>query len=231
MPLLTRPSDTVPGPAGDAASALAGADTASAELDLPVEEREALLDLARAAVRVAVGKLPMWALRGTVVRAAPDRRGAAFVTLTADGLLRGCMGSLDTRRPLGEAVADAALCAALDDPRFEPLGVSELPAIHIDVSVLAPARPYRGAGDFTAGLDGVTIEGLGHRALLLPEVATEFDWGADEMFEAVRRKAGLPADAWLRPEVRLATFRTCRFGGMALPGTEASAHGRTRRSR
>ena len=134
------------------------------------DEREALLEIARMALRVAVADLPMRALRAGLARTTSDRRGAAFVTLTEDGLLRGCMGSLDPDRRLAEAVADAAFCASVDDPRFEPLSAAELPAVHIDVSVLGPGRPCRRRGDFTPGSDGVVIEGLGHRALLLPVV-------------------------------------------------------------
>jgi AMMECR1 domain-containing protein len=59
----------------------------------------------------------------------------------------------------------------------------------------------------------VIVERGGRRGLLLPEVATEFSWGATQMFDAVCRKAGLPVDAWRDPGTRLRWFRTVRFGG------------------
>jgi AmmeMemoRadiSam system protein A len=143
------------------------------------------------------------------------RSGGVFVTLTRDGVLRGCMGSLAPDRPLCDAVVIAALNAALDDPRFLPVTADELPIIHVDVSVLGPAAPLLDPDSFEPGIDGLIVERGGRRGLLLPEVATEFSWGATEMFEAVCRKAGLPMDAWRDPRTRLRSFRTARFGGPA----------------
>ena len=49
-----------------------------------------------------------------------ENRGA-FVTLKKHGELRGCIGRLAADRPLGEVVAEMALAAAFQDPRFNPL--------------------------------------------------------------------------------------------------------------
>jgi uncharacterized protein (TIGR00296 family) len=111
----------------------------------------------------------------------------------------------------------ATVDAALGDPRFRPVTAVELPAIRIDVSLLGTPVPLVDLDRFEPGLDGVVIERDGCRALLLPEVATEFAWGATEMLDAVCEKAGLPARAWRDRRTRLATFRTVRFGGAAIP--------------
>ena len=47
--------------------------------------------------------------------------GASFVTLNRQGQLRGCIGSLEARRPLVEDVSENAYAAAFRDPRFNPL--------------------------------------------------------------------------------------------------------------
>src|SRR4051812_27296734 len=47
--------------------------------------------------------------------------GASFVTLKLDGELRGCIGTIDPRRPLGDDVAANAIAAAYRDPRFPPV--------------------------------------------------------------------------------------------------------------
>ena len=63
---------------------------------------------------------------------------ASFVTLHLDELLRGCIGSIDARRPLAQDVAANARAAAFRDPRFEPLTVAQCDAGAIEVSVLSP---------------------------------------------------------------------------------------------
>lgn len=180
------------------------------------DTRQSLLDLARVAVAVATRTADVTALdRALRSRAAGTGPGAVFVTLTEDGVLRGCIGSLDHTRDLREAVVAAGLSAALDDPRFLPLTATELPATHIDISVLGLPVPLTDPDAFRPGIDGVIVERDGRRGLLLPEVATEQGWGAAQMLGAVCRKARLPADAWRDQRTRLQVFRTCRFGGPA----------------
>ena len=151
------------------------------------------------------------------VAAALDEPGAAFVTLTEHGSLRGCIGSLVADKPLGQAVASAGSSAAVRDPRFLPVTERELPAIHIDVSVLGPAVPLRDPMAFRPGIDGIIVARDGRRALLLPEVATDLSWGAREMLDAVCEKAGLEGHAWHDPRTRLFVFRTVRVSEAEVP--------------
>jgi len=179
--------------------------------------RQSLLDLARVALAIATGRARPSALDRILARApAGEVPGAVFVTLTENGGLRGCMGNLELDRPLREGVVNAALSAALDDPRFMPVADDELPAIRIDISVLGSPVAVVDPRAFQPGIDGVIVEHDGRRALLLPEVATEFSWGTTEMFRAACRKAGLSEDAWREPGARLRSFRTVRFGGQAM---------------
>lgn len=178
--------------------------------------RQSLLDLARIALAVATRTADVAALERALRTGTGEiGTGAVFVTLTQDGVLRGCMGSLVHTRDLREAVVASALNAALDDPRFLPLTATELPLTHIDISVLGRPSPLPDPDDFQPGIDGVIVERDGRRGLLLPEVATEYSWGANQMLDAVCRKAGLPTDAWRDRQTRLQVFRTCRFGGPA----------------
>ena len=146
-----------------------------------------------------------------------DEPGAAFVTLTELGSLRGCMGSLVAEQPLGNAVASAGASAAVRDPRFMPVTERELLAIHIDVSVLGPAVPLADPMAFRPGIDGIIVARDGRRALLLPEVATDLGWGAREMLDAVCEKAGLEGHAWHGPRTRLSVFRTIRVSEAEAP--------------
>ncbi|MGZ8514336.1 MAG: AmmeMemoRadiSam system protein A [Candidatus Limnocylindrales bacterium] len=189
----------------------------TAKLVVTPDVRRSLLELVQLALAVATGGAEVSALDRALDRMrSGDGPGVVFVTLTENGALRGCMGNLEPTRRLGEAVAMSAISAALDDPRFLPVTGVELPAIHVEISVLGPPTPIVDPNSFQPGVDGVLVERNGRRGLLLPEVATEFSWGAIEMFDAVCRKAGLARGAWCDPTTRLSTFRTVRFGGPAI---------------
>jgi len=130
-----------------------------------------------------------------------DADGASFVTLTQGGLLRGCIGSLQAWRPLRDDIVDNAVSAALHDPRFPPLTVSELPDTHIEVSVLSVATPMPFTSKQDAlsrlrpGVDGVILYVGRHRATFLPQVWEELP--DPELFIGhLMRKAGLAPDYW-----------------------------------
>lgn len=140
------------------------------------------------------------------------RPAAAFVTLTTAGELRGCMGRLDAERPLWENVRDAAIAAAIGDPRFPPLTPEEVPGVTIEISILGPLIEIADAAEFDAERHGIVVEAAGRRALLLPKVAREQGWDEVTTLAAVCRKAGLPPDAWRWPDARLWVFEAEDFG-------------------
>jgi AmmeMemoRadiSam system protein A len=178
-------------------------------------EREGLLDVARVAVAVAVGARPKAELEAALSRQAGiDRRGAAFVTLTEDEELRGCIGHMDAEAPVLESVVDAAMWAALGDPRFPSVRADELPHLHLEVSVLGSVVPSTADG-WRLGVDGIMIERGGRRGLLLPEVAPMLGMDRTAMLDTACRKAGLPPGAWRDPRTTVYAFRTDRFGGPA----------------
>jgi AmmeMemoRadiSam system protein A len=135
-----------------------------------------------------------------------DQTGGAFVTLRIGGELRGCIGYIEYPGPVRTAVEDVARKAAFGDPRFEPLGPDELDRVQIEISVLTPMRPITSPGEITVGNDGLVISCRGHRGLLLPQVATEYGWDAEEFLENTCRKAGLQAGAWREPGAELEAF-------------------------
>jgi hypothetical protein len=128
--------------------------------------------------------------------------GATFVTLTRDGQLRGCLGSLEARRPLGEDVAENALAAAFRDPRFEPVTADEWPRLRVEVSLLSAPKALHFAdeaallAELVPGEDGVILEAEGRRATFLPQVWEGLPDKRQFLRELVR-KAGLPADTRL----------------------------------
>lgn len=141
-----------------------------------------------------------------------SRRGA-FVTLTnPDCSLRGCVGVPYPVKPLGEAVVHSAVGAATHDPRFPIVRVAELDSLTIEVSALtAPETLQCKALDLPShvriGTDGLIVSGMGTVGLLLPQVATEMGLTPDVFLSLTCEKAGLPADAWLMPEVEVRRFQ------------------------
>ena len=154
----------------------------------------ALLVVARAAIEARVYRQP----GPRVPEVVPfTLRAGAFVTLTTNGSLRGCIGQPEPRAPLGETIVECAAAAALADPRFSPVQPSELAAIHVELSVLK-AMVRAGAGEVEIGRHGVLVVQQGRRGLLLPQVAVEWGWDRDAFLEGACLKAGLPPDAWRR---------------------------------
>ena len=127
--------------------------------------------------------------------------GAVFVTLHRRGTLRGCIGSLEARRPLREDVEKNARSAAFLDPRFTPLSLRELDEVDVEVSVLSPAEPLRFTDEpdllrqLRPGVDGLILEQGPHRGTFLPQVWEQLPDPAD-FIAHLKRKAGLPADSW-----------------------------------
>ena len=131
-------------------------------------------------------------------------KSGAFVTLRKGDRLRGCIGHIEPSRPLYETVCECAQAAALRDPRFEPVTPDELPDLHIEVSVLSELTDVR-PEDVEVGRHGLLISRGWRRGLLLPQVATEWNFDRERFLEETCLKACLPPDAW-RHGARIQSF-------------------------
>jgi AmmeMemoRadiSam system protein A len=192
---------------------------------LDVADQRQLLAIARRSIEAAVRRGPLAAVVAGPPSAGMEEPAAAFVTIHEHGQLRGCIGLMRFDDPLWLNVRDAAAAAALDDPRFLPVGESELPALELEVSVLDPPVELPDPAGFIAGRHGVVVERGMRRGLLLPQVATEMGWDERQMLEAVCRKANLPADSWRDPSTRLLVFESTCFSeaDLADPSAEPPA--------
>ncbi len=119
-----------------------------------------------------------------------------FVTLTIDGVLRGCIGEILPRRPIWQVVREQTVNAALHDPRFPPVTPAETKGIRIEISALTPPRPVASWREIVVGRHGVVMSRHGRSAVFLPQVAPEQGWDLPTMLTHLARKAGLPDDAW-----------------------------------
>lgn len=144
-----------------------------------------------------------------------EQPGATFVTLTQDGHLRGCIGSLEASRPLAVDVRANARAAAFGDPRFAPLRPSELQHTRVEVSLLSRAErvDFTDEQDAVAKLrpdvDGVILEWDGKRGTFLPQVWENLR--EPQLFlNLLKQKAGLPADFW-SPDLRLYRYEVQKW--------------------
>lgn len=172
-------------------------------MSLTATDRRFLVCLARRSLEAAVlgGPSPDPDALARELDLAPstacrEPRGA-FVTLTtADGDLRGCIGTVEGRDPLARVVAEHAVNAALQDPRFPPVGPEELPELNLEVSALTPLQEVTMPADIEVGRHGVLLSRGGRRAVFLPQVAPEQGWDRDTMLSQLALKAGLGPDDW-----------------------------------
>lgn len=181
-----------------------------------------LLPLARAAIARGLGRS----------HAADDSAawlrepGACFVTLTQQGELRGCIGTLEAHRPLLADVRANAVAAALHDPRFAPLSAQELEVTEVEVSLLSSMQTLAFSSEAEAlsrlrpGIDGVVFEFGSRRSTFLPQVWEQLPDIADFMAH-LKRKAGLPASFW-HAEVRLQRYTVSKWKESELPLANAT---------
>lgn len=170
-----------------------------------------LIPLARAAIGRELGHDLPAAADAAWLRAP----GATFVTLTADGQLRGCIGTLEAHRPLLEDVTANAVAAAFRDPRFQPLGRDEFTAVAIEVSLLSAMEILH--SDDEAGalaqlrpeIDGVALQYGHHRSTFLPQVWEQLP-DRTEFIAQLKYKAGLPPDFWSN-ELKLSRYTVSKW--------------------
>ncbi|MGQ9515581.1 MAG: TIGR00296 family protein [Thermoproteota archaeon] len=131
--------------------------------------------------------------------------------------LRGCIGFPEPVKPLLEAVIEAAISAAVRDPRFEPLSRQELDVVEIEVSVLTPPELIKGTPQelvkkVVIGRDGLIAERGWNRGLLLPQVPVEERWDVEEFLMYTCLKAGLEPDCWWNSRTKFYSFQAIVFG-------------------
>jgi len=136
---------------------------------------------------------------------------ACFVTLTKNGNLRGCVGSIFAQQELWKDVQQNALHSAFDDSRFFPLKKEELKEIKIEVSVLSDMKrlEHKNENDLLKKLAhnmGILLKKGFYEATFLPQVWEQIP-DKTEFLEQLSLKAGLNKDAWKTAEILFYTVR------------------------
>jgi len=191
-------------------SAKATSASRSDEQILNDTERRELLSIAHLSVEKAVREHKAYEPPTPSSNNLLQERGA-FVTLTKNGELRGCIGYTTPNFPLYLAIRDTAALAALRDPRFPPVKPEELARLQYEISVLSPFHHVLDTKEIRVGEHGLLLKRGSEEGLLLPQVPVEQQWDRDTFLEEVSLKAGLPKDAWRDDRTDLFTFTALVF--------------------
>ena len=199
------------------AQAKSPAKTESGGKEFAAAARRFLLELARKSVTAAAkGERPP-ALADKSLGERFTQPRACFVTLKKNHELRGCVGTVFPRLPLGEAVVFAGRSAAIADHRFEPVRPEELDQIEIEVSILTlPERlKFDSPDDLLAklrpGVDGVVLRVGSHQGLFLPQVWEQLPDKRKFLDRLAEEKAGLAPDAWQSKDARILVYQVEAF--------------------
>ena len=173
-------------------------------ISLNNQERKFLIQLARDVIKnIADGKKmnnpPFFSEK-------LKQKYGVFVSLHKNKELRGCIGYIEGIQSLQTAVFEMAESAAFNDPRFEPVSIEEVPELEIEISVLSPLKEIKDIKEIKTGIHGIVIEKGFCKGLLLPQVATEYNWDAETFLNHTCMKAGLPQDAWKGKETKIFIF-------------------------
>jgi uncharacterized protein, PH0010 family len=183
---------------------------------LTQEEKAHLLVWARQAIEAAVEHRKFPAPAESELTPTLRAPGAAFVTLTIAGELRGCIGSLQAFRPLVEDVIDHAVDAALNDYRFLPVSAIEVPLLEIEISHLSAPEPlqYEAPLDLPdklkPNIDGVVLRDGPRSATFLPQVWEQLP-DPQQFLNQLCQKMGAPASLWRQKKLQVSIYHVDEF--------------------
>lgn len=180
------------------------------------DEKKFLLTLARQTIQKAVAGADLPKVNLQDLSENLKRSGASFVTLTYNGNLRGCIGTLEAHQPLALDVREHAAQSALEDFRFHPVSAREVDGLKIEISYLTNPVPLRYdqpeslPGALRIGEDGVILKDGYRRATFLPQVWQQLS-EPDEFLSHLCSKMGVPADTWRKKMLEVSIYHVEEF--------------------
>lgn len=185
--------------------------------ELTQTEQSLLLKIARQAIEKAVHRESLPEINLDDLPPVLTQPAASFVTLTIEGILRGCIGALEAYLPLAKDVQEHAIAAAVQDYRFPRVQSAELPYIHVEISVLTACSPlnYHEPQDLSSkirsNIDGVILQDGYKKATFLPQVWEKLPNPEDFLFHLCM-KMGVQGDLWRRKMLTVFTYQVQKFG-------------------
>lgn len=179
-------------------------------MELTNDEKSLLLNAARNSIKQEFEKIKLPLINYSAYPQLKLELGA-FVTLKIGDELRGCIGYITGQMPLFETVIEVARQSAFLDPRFLPLTKDEFEKIKIEISVLSAFEEIKSYDEIIIGRHGLLLEEEG-RAILLPQVATEYNYNCAQFLTALCNKAGLYSYFWKERMLKIKIFTASVFG-------------------
>lgn len=167
-------------------------------------EKEILFQNAHKAIQSAVKNEPV-----PVAESSSDLLNSltgAYVTIYKFGELRGCVGSVEPKKPLLQTIIDSAYDAAINDPRFNPIKIEELEDLSIEISIISNLKQMKDISEIEVGIHGLMIQQGEKIGLLLPQMASDYNWDRETFLNQTARKAGLPYNVWKKEDVKIYIF-------------------------
>lgn len=186
------------------------------DTQLSADEKRFLLELARQSITDAVTGHKVTGVEQLAIPDTLKCKGASFVTLTIQGELRGCIGTLEAYQPLYKDVEERAVQAALEDYRFPPVTSEELDLISIEISHLTPSIPlsYKNPLDLPRLLhpdvDGVILRDGMRRATFLPQVWSQLPEPTG-FLSHLCQKMGAAPDLWRHKVLDVSIYHVEEF--------------------
>ncbi len=197
-------------------------DTMSDEHEFSVEEGKLLISFARENIGFFLINSRRIVVPGEIKQKFGDKYGA-FVTLNkwqhSGNPLRGCIGYIEPRFALYDAVHKVSVSSAIEDPRFPSVTLEELDQLVIEISILTPPKlivvnePKEYLDKIVIGRDGLIVEKGMRRGLLLPQVPIDHDrnWDVSTFLSHTCQKAGFSENAWKDLITKIYSFQAILF--------------------
>jgi AmmeMemoRadiSam system protein A len=135
-----------------------------------------------------------------------ERKAGVFVSLKIGGQLRGCIGTIaPTQSSIAEEIIANGISAAVRDPRFPPVSLSELPELTYSVDVLGESEQVHSLSMLDIKRYGVIISSGVKRGLLLPDL--DGVDSVEEQIDIAMRKGGIQKD----DDISVQRFEVVRF--------------------
>jgi AmmeMemoRadiSam system protein A len=188
------------------------------EMELSAATQKSLLDVACDVIRRKLGAAPLGA-------ALPDdpslsQPAGCFVSVHRNDThsLRGCIGLMESGKPLAQTVLGAAE-AVLGDPRFvhQPITLPELPVLNVEVTILGPLQQVANPLQFEPLEHGIHLTVGERTGLFLPQVARETGWNREQLLARLcTEKLGVPDWGWKHPTAVLRVFTAIVIGPQSI---------------
>jgi hypothetical protein len=172
-------------------------ETPQNEFSLSTEDKIQLLKIARQTINEFYSNNKSPVVDEKLLSVNLMAHAGAFVTIMEHGKLRGCIGNMQSDKPLYKLVQSLAIASSTRDYRFEPVTADEIPDLEIEISVLTPMRKINSIDEIELGKHGIYIQKGDHTGTFLPQVATETKWTKEEFLgHCAEDKAFIGWNGW-----------------------------------